>query len=62
VHLAGALPEDQLDAGLAGDVAAEVLVGQEDHPVDAERLDDRTALPEVQQMSDSAFTSALVLT
>ncbi len=39
VDLAAALPEDDLDVGLLRHVAAEVLVGQEDHPLAAERLD-----------------------
>ncbi len=40
VHHAAAFPEDDLDAGLRGDPAPEVLVGQEDHALRAERLDD----------------------
>ena len=41
VHLAMPLPEDDLDVGLRGHVLAQELVGQEDHPVDAQRLDHR---------------------
>ena len=63
VHHAAAFPEDHLDAGLRSDPAPEVLVGQEDDacraPSDSTTA---TALPDVQQMSDSAFTSADVLT
>ncbi len=40
VHLAVTLPEDDLHVGAAGHVAAQVLVGQEDDPLAAERLDD----------------------
>ena len=62
VHLAGALPGDDLHLGLRGDVFREILVGQEDHRVGAEALDHLMAFDEVQQMSTSAFTSADVLT
>ena len=34
-----ALPEDQLHVGVPGHVVAQVLVGQEDHPVGAQGLD-----------------------
>ena len=40
VHLAGAMPGDDLDAGLRGDPLGEVLVGKEDHAVDAEAFHD----------------------
>ena len=62
VHLAMALPGDDLDLGLGGDVLRQIFVRQHDDALDAERLDDLGALPEVQQMSDSAFTAAEVLT
>ena len=39
VHLAAALPGDDLHLGLRGDVAREIFVGQEDHFVRAEALD-----------------------
>ena len=35
VHLAAALPGDDLDVGLARDVAGQELVGEQDHAVDA---------------------------
>src|SRR5262245_12975282 len=38
VHLAGALPGDDLHAGMRGHVMREVAVGQEDHRVGAEAL------------------------
>jgi hypothetical protein len=39
VHLAGTCPHHQFDLGLAGDVLPQKLVGNEDHLVDAQRLD-----------------------
>ena len=56
-----------LDVGLAGDVAGQELVGDQDHPVDAPHRGAAssttwTALALVQQMSVSAFTSAVVFT
>ena len=40
MDLAGAFPEDHLHVGLLGNVLAQVVVGQEYHPIDAQRLDD----------------------
>ena len=57
-----ALPCDDLHVGLRGDVLREVFIGQHDHALDAKRLHDLSALPEVQQMSDFAFTADEVLT
>ena len=62
VDLAVARPEDDLDGGLRRHVAAEVLVGQEDHALGLSDSTTSTALADVQQTSDSAFTSAEVLT
>ena len=62
VHLARALPRDDLHLGLRGDIVRQILVGQEDHRVGAEALDHLHGIREVQQMSTSAFTSADVLT
>ena len=55
-------PGDDLDAGLRGDVRARYSSGSMITRGDAERFHDLLALPEVQQMSDSAFTAAEVLT
>jgi hypothetical protein len=62
VHLAMAGPADDLDACVGRDVLCEVFVGQHDHSVDVEDWMTFRALLEVQQMSDSAFTAAEVLT
>ena len=62
MHLAGALPGDDLHLGLRGDVFRQILVGQEDHASAPRLSTTSTAFDEVQQMSTSAFTSAEVLT
>ena len=63
MHLAMAFPGDDLDVGLGGDILRQIFVRQHDDRSDAERLSTTlSALPEVQQISDSAFTAAEVLT
>ena len=63
MHLAGAVPGDDLDLGLARDIAGQKSSGSKITRVGAARLSTTfTALDEVQQMSTSAFTSAEVLT
>ena len=61
MNLTVSLPEDHL--GLAGDIASQELVRQENHPFASQHASTiSTALAEVQQTSDSAFTAAEVLT
>ena len=62
MHLAMALPGDDLDLGLGLHPFGEIFVGDHDHPRRPSDSTTRTAFEEVQQMSDSAFTSAEVLT
>ena len=63
MHHAAPAPRDNLDLGLGGDILGEVLVRNHDDalgaPSDSTTF---TALAEVQQMSDAAFTAADVLT
>ena len=63
VHLTRALPQDDLDVRLGRDPTAEVLIraGRSRGPTPSDSTT-WTALPDVQQMSDSALTSAEVFT
>ena len=62
MHFAMPLPGEHLNIRLGGDVLARYSSGNMMTRLTPESLDDRLALPEVQQMSDSAFTAAEVLT
>jgi len=62
MHLAMARPGDDFHMRLGGDILRQVFVRQHDDFGNAQGFDDLLALPEVQQMSDSAFTAAEELT
>ncbi len=62
VHFAAALPGDDFDVRVRCDIACEIFVGKQDHAVDARDSTTSMALDDVQQISLSAFTSAVVLT